>query len=184
MRDRLRVLPFLCALWLACDGQLFRIQLDESGTTTVPAGTLVESLLVDFGFDSLVSMDLTADQELQNQGVEPGDIVESFLTELSLAATSPSGADLTFLDRVDVYVESPGEPRVLVATQDAFPPGQGKVTFDLEDVDLTPYIVSQSLTMSTDVTGRRPKDDTVVEAAFSLSVGVTGQGACHAITER
>jgi hypothetical protein len=182
VRDRLRVLPFLSVVWLACNGQLFRIQVEESGSTTVEAGTFLEDLLVDFGFDDLVAMDITASQELANQGVEPGDIVESYLDDLSLVATSPGGADLAFLDRVDVYVESPGEERKLVASQSDFPPGVADVAFDLEDVDLTPYIVSKSLTLTTDVTGRRPPQDTVVEARFALSVGVTGQGACNALT--
>jgi len=55
------------------------------------------------------------------------------------------------------------------------------VALDLDDVDLTPYVVSESLTVTTDATGRRPEQDTVVQARFGLSVGVTGQGACRAI---
>ena len=50
---------------------------------------------------------------------------------------------------------------------------------DLEDVDLTDYVVSQSLTIRTDVSGRRPEDETTVEARFALRVGVTSQGACN-----
>lgn len=183
MYDRLKVIPLLAALWVGCDSQLFRIRLEESGSTTVEAGTLLEELLVDFGFEDFVSMDLTAAQELANQGVQPGDIVESYLEELSLRASSPSGADLSFLDAVEIYVEAPGLDPVLVASQDEFPPGVAEVQFELIEVDLTPYIVSQSLTLTTDVSGRRPSADTEVEAAFTLSLGVTGQGACNAIKQ-
>ena len=53
------------------------------------------------------------------------------------------------------------------------------VDFDVEPVDLTEYVVSESMTFTTEVTGRRPDVDTTVEARFDVAVGVTGQGACN-----
>ena len=63
-----------------------------------------------------------------------------------------------------------------IAHADDFPEGEPKVSFTLDDVDLTAYVVSQSLTITTDVTAHRPEQDTDVTAAFTLDVGVTAQG--------
>ena len=50
------------------------------------------------------------------------------------------------------------------------------VPFTLSDVDLTPYVVSQSMTLTTDVSAHRPEVDTTVEARFQVNVRVTAQG--------
>lgn len=166
-------------LYGACQGNLFTIEIEESAVTTVEKGTLVENLLVDVGFGGFVAMDLTDAEEIRNQGVAPGDIRNVALTSFELEAASPSNGDLSFLDGMELYVESPGLPRVLVAWQDTFPAGVALVPFELEDVDLTDYVVSESMTLTTEVMGRRPDVDTQVEARFALDVGVTGQGACN-----
>ena len=54
------------------------------------------------------------------------------------------------------------------------------VQFNLSDVDLTEYLVSESMTLTTDVTGHQPEDDTTVVARVVLDVGVTLQGARNA----
>ena len=68
-------------------------------------------------------------------------------------------------------------PRLPLGGPQTFPPGN----FEVEDVDLTEYLVSASMSLVTEVTGRRPEQDTRLEAAFSVEVGVTTQGACNAI---
>ena len=50
--------------------------------------------------------------------------------------------------------------------------------FDIVDVDLTDYVVSHSMTLTTEVSAHRPDADTEVEARFVVDVGVTVQGAC------
>ena len=52
--------------------------------------------------------------------------------------------------------------------------------FELDDVDLTPYVVSESMTLTTEVSGTRPDADHTVVARFALDVAVTTQGACNA----
>ncbi len=164
---------------VACGAKLFTIHVEDSATTEVPRGTLVEALLDDVGFDDFVEMDLTTATELQNQGVEPGDIREVTLDLFELEATDPPGADLSFLESMELWVEAEGLPPVLVASAEEFPEGVAVVTFDLETVDLTPYVVSEAMTFSTVTRGHRPAADTTVEARFDVAVGVTGQGACN-----
>jgi len=166
------------ALLFACDGTLISIDVSGEAETVVGEGTILEELVGAMGFGDFVSMDITSASELENQGVEPGDIQDVALTVFSLEVVDPAGGDLAFLESVELYVEGPDLPRQLVASADEFPEGQTRVDFAVEDVDLTDYVVSQSLTLETNVTGRRPEEDTTVKASYTLSVGVTSQGAC------
>jgi hypothetical protein len=174
--NRTRAVPFaVVALWVGCDA-LFHIDIDGTSTTTIPAATPFEIILEDLGFGEFVDMDVTENSELQNQGVEPGDISSVEFTTLSLEATGPAGSDLSFIERIELFVEAPGVPRVRVASQDDFPAGQALVELDLDAVDLTEYVVSQSMTITSDVTASRPEEETTVEAYYALDVGVTKQG--------
>ena len=155
---------------------LLTLSIEETATTTVEGGTVLEDLLGDLGFEEFVTMDLTSSEELQNQGVEPGDISQSALTLLELSVIEPEGGDLSFLESMAVSVSSPDVPGVLVAAQDTFPVGVSTVAFDLEEVDLTPYIVSKALSLTTEVSASRPDEDTVVEARFIVDVTATVQG--------
>lgn len=168
-------------LW-ACQGQLLYISIEETSTTTVPKGTILEDLLTDFGFGDFVALDITGSQALKNQGVQPGDIVDVRLAVFDLDVVKPEGADLAFIESLDVFIDAPGLPKVLIATADNIPAGTRHLEMDLQDVDLTDYVVSKSLTISTDASGSRPEQDTTVKATFVLSVGVTPQGACNYIT--
>jgi hypothetical protein len=173
--------PALLFAALSCrGGALATIDVEAGGEAVVPAGTLVEDLLVDFGFDSLVSMDLTAEEELANQGVAPGDITGARLVELELVAVSPAGADLSFLDSLAVFVEAPGLPAVEVAAGAEFPEGVAAVSLDLAAVDLGPYVVSQEMTLRTEISGRRPSEETTVAARVVVAVDVTAQGVRRA----
>ena len=151
---------------MGCGGVLTRIDIDGSAQTEIEGASLVEVLAEDLGFGELVSMDLTQAEELQNQGVEPGDIKEARLVSFELEAIEPADADLSFLDAMTLLVSAPGLPQ-----------GEALVVFDLEEVDLTEYIVSESMTLTTDVSGQRPDRATRIEARYVVEVGVTVKGA-------
>lgn len=176
--------PFVALLLTGCQSQIFEITVETDASTIVEAGTVFEALLSDFGFGDWVSMDITAAQELKNQGVAPGDIDGVTLTSFVIDATAPAGADLSFLDSMQVSVEAPDLPKVLIASGDNFAAGDPSVALAIEPVDLTDYVVSQALTITTDVSGRRPDQDTDVRASLSLVIGVTAQGALNAASEQ
>ena len=121
-------------------------------------------------------MNLMESEELRNQGVEPGDISQARLTLLEMTVTSPEDGDLAFIDELDLYVESPNVDREMVASQDDFPSNESQVVFNLNTLDLTPYIVSESLSLVTDVTARRPSEDTTIKARYIIEVTATLQG--------
>lgn len=175
------MLPLFLAVLPSCrDGVLTTIQLDGEATTRIEGATILETLAGDLGFESFISMNLVESEELENQGVEPGDIRNARLAGFELEAVSPQDADLSFIDDMLIFVSSPDLAEQPIAGADAFPEGATRVAFEVEDVDLTDYIVSESLTIGTDVTGRRPEEATEVQARYRIEVGVTLQGVKNA----
>ena len=170
----------LCLTLVACGATLFTIQITREATTFVEGGTVIEALLGDFGLSDFIAMDITSAQEIVNQGVEPGDINEVRLTLFELEVSSPDEGDLSFIERLDLFVEAPNLPRVRIAWQDTFPSGVNRVSFNYDDVDLTDYVVSEALTLTTETSGTRPDGDHTLIARFTLDVAVTLQGAWNA----
>ena len=72
-------MPIALLTILSCsDGELFVLPIEESAEATVPAadpltGNLVD-LVGDLGFSQFSEMEISESEELQNQGVAPGDI--------------------------------------------------------------------------------------------------------------
>jgi hypothetical protein len=180
LRGSAQTLALGLALAAACDGRLLTIPIERDADVVIEQGTLIEELVTDFGFAEFVTMDVTSFQEIENQGVAPGDITSVLLTNFELEATGPPGADLSFIESMALYVESPGLPRVRVAHAESFPMGEALVAFALDGEDLTDYVVSTSVSLVTEATGHRPDADTTVTARFALEIGVTAQGACAA----
>ncbi len=168
--------PFL----LACGGSLFTVEIERSSEAVIAKGNILDVLLGDLGFGELSDLDITTSEEIQNAGAEPGDIDGVFVQRMSLSVVDPPGADLAFIDRIDVFVEAPDLARVLIASSDAFGDGVTAVDLELEGLDLTEYAVSTSMTVSLSATGRRPSVDTRLLAEIVLDVGVTREGACKA----
>jgi len=168
-----------------CQATLTTIDLDRSSTSKVSGGTIFEdwanTWLDVFGFGDFLDMDLTEAQELKNQGVAPGDIKNTHLVRFELEAKSPAGTDLSFLSEMRVFASAPGLPEVLLAQADSFPEGQPLVAFHVDGVDLTRYLTSEKMTLTTKVKGHRPRDDTQVVARFRLRLDVTLQGAASQI---
>ena len=73
---------------LGCgDKGLFQIEIEESSEAVVEGtgllGTAVE-LVGGLGFEGFTQMNIVNAQELQNQGVSPGDIVAAEIVELKI----------------------------------------------------------------------------------------------------
>ena len=160
-----------------CQGRLLNINIEGESSVVIPEGTLVEDLVIDLGFGDFLNMDLTQSQELQNQGVEPEDIVDVFFTSFTLETVSPEGSDMSFLEAMTLSVDADALQPVEVAEAPGFPQGESLVAFDLYDVDIADYVVSEAMDITTDVTGRRPEQDTEIRATYAVRVGVTLKGA-------
>jgi len=163
---------------MACSGgALTHIEIGGKDRVKVNGGNILEDLLGDLGFDGFTNLNITSNKKLKNQGVEPGDISSTQLISFELEVLEPDNGDLSFFDSFDVYVKSPGLDPVLIARADDFERGQRVMSFEVMDVDLTEYVVSESMTITTDIVANSPEDDTVLRGSYLLDVGVTLQGA-------
>lgn len=172
----------IAALAIGCQAQITTLEIEESAAATIPGATLLEVLAGDLGLDGLSEIDVTTSEEFVNQGAEPGDVRDVMIASFTFTATSPADADLSFIDSIEIHVEAPGLPQQRVAFIDGIPEGTSMVELELEDVDLTDYTVSESMTLSATASGQRPHDDTEVRADVVIAVGVTAQGACNYVT--
>jgi hypothetical protein len=170
---------WLILLLPAC-GNLLTIDIEESSTTTIEQGTLLEELIGDLGFGGFAQMDVTDNQTLANQGVEPGDLESVKLISMELEAVEGDG-DLSFIDTLSFSATAPDVDTVVIGDQSDFPEGQAVVEMNLYDVDLVDHAVSESMTITTDVTAGRPTSDTKVKATFTMRIKATVQGARNQI---
>ncbi len=146
------------------------------GDATVQQGSLVETLLAQFGFESLVTFDLSESQAWQNNDIRKDQVTSTTLRQLRLSAAAPDGATLDFIDHIQFTAEAPNVEAAVVAAKDV---AQGATEFDCDllGVELAPYVRAETMTLSTDVSGRRPDVDTTVHVAatFHVVAKVIGQ---------
>lgn len=158
---------------------LTHIELDYTDTVLVEGSGLLGELVTTLGFDGFANMNLTDNEVLANQGVEPGDVRNVRLISFELEAIEPAGADLSFLATMSVSAESEGLDAVEIASHSDFAVGESTAIFTIPEVDLTEYIVSESVTLGTEVSGELPSEDTTIEARVVIDVAVTLKGAIN-----
>ena len=166
----------LLILLLPACGNLLTIDIEETSKTTIEQGTLLEDLIGDLGFGGFAQMDITDNQTLANQGVQPGDLESVKVVSLVLEAVD-GDTDLSFIDALSFSATAPDVDTVVIGDQTDFPVGEAIVEMNLYDVDLVDHAVSESMTITTDVSAGRPTADTTVKATFTLRIKATVQGA-------
>lgn len=156
--------------------RLLTIEVEGESAATIEGGTILEQLVGDLGFASFLSMDITEEEELKNQGVEPGDLVRVELTALSLEVVD-GDPDLRFIERLTVSAAAPDLPTVDVAAGGDFPAGEPMVELNVLGVDLVDYATSAKMTLSTEAEARRPDQTSRLVARYTLEVEATVRGA-------
>lgn len=169
-----RVIPLLPLLLLGCG--LLRFEIEEEASTEVQGAGLLGELLQTLSFTGLDDFDATVEQEIADQGVEPGDVRSLVLTRLALSAEP----DLSFIDTMEIYVSAPGVDEVRVAHGADFPPGQAEVELELDEVDLVEALVAGAMTFRVEVDGTAPVEDTQVTLDIAAEVEASAKGACRA----
>lgn len=155
-------------LFAAC-APTVSFDVDINTETVVESGTLVEGLLEQMRFGDLVSMDVSSTEEFQNNQAEKERVIEARLREARLLIAAPKGQTFDFIDEIAFFVGAPGQPRERVAHK-VVPDGIDAFDLELDDVDLAPYVRAESLSLTTDVTGRRPAQDTTVAVRLVLHI--------------
>lgn len=162
-------------LVLAMGCGLLRLTVEESATTVVEGAGVLGAVLSTLDFGGFDDFDVTIEQELEDQGVEPGDLRSVVVTTLRLSAEP----DLAFLEHLEVYVSGDGVQDVLVASGDAFPQGQPVVDLDMTDVDIQSAVIAGEMRFRVEATGSLPQDDVELTTLVVVDVDATAQGACR-----
>lgn len=157
---------------LATCGGIDRFEIVETSRSTVDrASTPLEQLAGQLGFGDFLNVDITQNQELQNQGVERHQIdsvkIGAFTLEI---VETPEGQDFSFIEEIQFFVEAEGLARQRVAHGSMFPPGARRISLDVDGVELADYTAAPSMNITTEVRGRRPENDTTVEATVTILV--------------
>lgn len=155
-------------------GTLDKVDVDASAEAQIPKATLLDDLLaaVDFGgFD-----DVDFSREIANQGVQEDQIDSVHLASFTLSTGGGQGQTLDFLESLEVHASAEGLPDVVIADGSDFA-GKTEAALTVHaDVELKPYVVAASMTLTVSVKGKRPSDDTTVHADITLSVDATVPG--------
>jgi hypothetical protein len=165
----------LFGLSFACGG-LDEFEIEETARSVVPGASLLEQLAGDLGFADFASFDISNNQTLANQGVTKDQIDSVTISELKLTISSPMGSDFTFLDSLNFFVSSEGLETKRIASGGPFTMGEGVVVLNLDMVDLKPYAVASAMEITTQVEGRRPDQETTIDASITMLVDVNVGG--------
>ncbi|MFZ5482276.1 MAG: hypothetical protein ACOZNI_36280 [Myxococcota bacterium] len=163
-------------LLIACVSDLLTFDVEQDATTEVEGVGAIGIVLDALDFTGFGEMDVAVEQELENQGVAEGDVESVRVTTFTLS--TPDGEDLSFIDTFAVNISAPGLDTVQIAHQDEFPEGVTTVEMVIDDVDLAPYVVAESMTVETLADGEAPWDTTTIDAHIVLIVEATAQAAC------
>ena len=178
-RQRILLIALL-ATAVTCSG-LDDISVEARGTTTIPAGTVLDELLGQVSFAGFDGFDISESQEFRNQGYTKDDVDSVRIASFTLTVAAPASGNFDFLQRIAFSVEAEGLPSLEIARLDPVPDGQSVIELEVDSsVDLQPYVVAPSMTITTASTGTRPPQETTVEAnaVFAVDINVSGAGGC------
>ena len=161
---------------LSC-ASLDNIPISESSDTQIEGASIFETFAQDLGFGDFMNIRLIENDQLENQGVSKNQIDQVFITKLTLEILSPrDGDDFTFLESLTFKVSGNGLPTLDIARGENFEAGLTKIGLDIVGVDLAPYVVLDSMDITTDVNGRRPSQDLTIRATIDLDVDINVEG--------
>lgn len=160
-------------LLLAACSRLDEVDFTRSGSATVPGGgaALPAGAFASFPFS--IGRDA-----LDAQGIDANDVDSARLVGLRLEVTAGTSLE-AWLDDVALHVEAPGLPRVLVAQRTgigALPTGTTVVDLEVTGVDLKPYVLAATATVTAEGAGSQPPVDTTVKATATVRVDVNVSG--------
>lgn len=129
--------------------ELRTFHLNYSVDLTIPSGSIIDLPLS----LPIVPVTTNSEQRFDDEGVESDWIDSIKLTGLTITVTSPSGEDFSFLENISIYMNTDGQPEVLIADKIPVPANAGNsIELDVTGADLYPYISKNSFSLRTQVT--------------------------------
>jgi hypothetical protein len=152
---------------LGCEPAI-EFDVDLSGQTEVQ-GSLVGNVLSALDFAGFGTLDFSSTEEFENNDVTREHVKAARLTALELTVVQPAGGNLDFIDELSFFAEAEGQDKVKVASA-TVPDGVQNVQLEPEDVDLGPYVRSESMALTTEADARPPNEDTTLEANLTVHI--------------
>lgn len=156
------------------------VVVEESSQAVIPARTIVDEFVGTLGL-GFENFDIDQSDEFQNGGYSKDQIDSVRVLSIRLEVLSPDGGNFDFLDSISFYAEAEGLPRIQIASLAAIPEGERVLEMNIDDAQLVEYVVSPSVTISTDATGTKPAEQTTIKGdiIFDVDINVSGNLGCN-----
>ncbi len=169
------VLVFLTAL-TGCEAPItFTTQL-RAETTIAGGGPLISLLDAFPQMSSFANIDFNTNDDFENNSTEKQFVKLAKVTSFTLKILSPNDQDFGFLDSLTFSIGSDAGADTVVATKQniselelAAP--HPTLVLDVPGEDIAHHIRADTVSFITSGTGRKPVNDTTVEATVDLYIG-------------
>ncbi|WP_149274564.1 hypothetical protein [Pareuzebyella sediminis] len=133
------ILLFFGFVTLGCDkiDDLTKFNMEYATEVTIPSSTGI-----DLPFDLFTpEMETNSESQFEVNDTRKDLIEQIKLTELLLTITSPSNADFSFLESIDIYISAEGLDEIKIASEASVDPDTGNtLDVDVIDIDIKEYI--------------------------------------------
>lgn len=150
----------------ACGLDVVEITIEEEGQVGL-AGVLLPGI-GNFGS--------SLERALSDEDVDPGDVDSMKVLGCRLEMISQGGItnDLTFLEKMEFYLDADGMEQKLLAGRNGFTEGEREVDLDVtDDLELKPYLKAGGMSVSVDAPMVQPPPDLVeIRVTFRIRVNV------------
>ena len=170
-----RLLGLVGAGVLSLAGQgchLLTFDVHVAGTAMVQGSTLLSSALTPLGplGGQLGAFDISQTQDFKNQNINKSQIQSVKLHSLQLTISSPTGETFDFLKEVQFQASTDGQPTVTIAHKNPVPTGVSTFYVDLDDVELVDYVAAPQMSITANVSGQPPPQNTTIDVAADFVV--------------
>lgn len=174
MRHYLLMLIF-CTVITGCSklDELTKFNIDYDTEVTIPSSTGINLPFDIFTPDT----ETNSENKFESNDTRKDLIEEIKLTKLQLEVTSPSGADFSFLESIEVYISAEGLDEIKIASKTDVSPTSNLLDLEVVDVDLKEYIKkdSYSLRLNTVTDEAMSTDHTIdVKSTFFVDAKILG----------
>lgn len=155
------LLAILSVALFSCKKKLTEFFIENTSTATIPAASAVIST----PFNVMIpDTEANFEQDYESNDTKKKYIDELKLNELTLEIKSPDNFTFSFLDEIELFIESPSQPETRIAYKFEIPDNiENKLVCDIDDKDLAAYIKDESYSL---------RLRTVTDEAFSQDVEI------------
>ena len=165
----------LAFLFFSCDkiDELTKFNMDYDTQVTIPS-----SAGINLPFDVLTPNTETNSESKFESNDTRKDLVEEIkLIKLQLEVTSPSDADFSFLESIEVFISAEGLDEIQIASKTDVPEASAILDLEVVDIDLKEYIKKDSynLRLNTITDEAMSTDHTIdVQSTFFVDAKILG----------